>query len=306
MHKKISILLLLSFALSYSYAQEMNAKVTVNCQQIGSNVDKTVFTNLQSQLTTFLNNRKWSDDKYQTSEKVKCNFVMNLQSTDQENVYKATLMVQASRPVYNSAYQTVLLNMQDADVVFKYVQFQSITFDDNRVQGTDPLQANLSAIFAYYAYMIMAMEYDSFSPKGGEDFFNKALNVVNNAPESKDITGWKAFDGQRNRYWLAKNMTDAKYNTIHDVFYDFYRNGLDYLYEDEDSGKQSCLDALSSLKDFNQQNPNTMIAQVFVQGKSSEFIGIFKKAAPPLKSNALNILTVVDIPNAATYKQELK
>lgn len=306
MHKKSFITLTVSLICFISAAQEMNAKVTVNSQQISTNVDKTIFTNLQTQLNTFLNNRKWSDDKFQPSEKIKCNFVINLQSTDDDNVYKATLMVQASRPVYNSAYQTVLLNMQDADVVFKYVQFQPINFDDNRVQGTDPLQANLSAVFAYYAYMIMAMEYDSFSPKGGEDFFNKAMNIVNNAPESKDITGWKAFDGQRNRYWLAKNMTDAKYNSIHDVFYDFYRNGLDYLYEDEDSGKQSCLDALSSLKDFNQENPNTMIAQVFVQGKSQEFIGVFKKANPVLKSSALNVLSTIDISNAATYKQELK
>ena len=306
MHKKIYLLLLLSASFIFCHAQEMFAKVTVNSQQIGSTVDKTIFTNLETQLTAFINNRKWSDNKFQPSEKIKCNFLLNMQTTDQENVYKATLMVQASRPVYNSAYQTVLLNMQDADIIFKYVQFQAIEFNENRIQGSDALVANLSAIFAYYNYMIMAMEYDSFSPKGGEAFFDKAMNIVNNAPESKDITGWKIFDGQRNRYWLAKNFTDAKYNMLHDVVYDFYRSGLDYLYEDEESGKQSCLDALSALKDFNQENPNTMAAQVFVQGKSQEFIGIFKKANPSVKNDALAVLSTIDISNAATYKQELK
>lgn len=306
MHKKIYFLLLLSCSFTFLNAQEFNGKVTVNAQQISNTVDKTIFTNLQSQLNSFVNNRKWTDDKYQPSEKIKCNFVMNLQSTDQENVYKATLMVQATRPVYNSAYQSVLLNMQDGDIVFKYVQFQSIEFNDNRVQGNDPLTANLSAVFAYYLDMILAMEYDSFSPKGGESYFGKAMNIVNNAPESKDITGWKAFDGQRNRYWLAKNFTDAKYNALHDLYYDFYRSGLDYLYEDSEGGTQSCLDALTALKDFNSENANTMAAQVFVQGKSQEFIGIFKKANSSVKSNAVSVLSAIDISNASTYKQELK
>ena len=222
MFKRISLLLLLSTSYIFCNAQEMLCKVIVNSQQVGSNVDKTIFTNLQTQLTTFINNRKWSDNKFQPIEKIKCNYLLNVQSTDVENVYKASLMVQASRPIYNSSYQSVLFNMQDADIIFKYVQFQSIEFNENRIQGSDAMVANLSAIFAYYNYMIMALEYDSFSPKGGEAFFDKAMNIVNNAPESKDIVGWKIFDGQRNRYWLAKNFTDAKYNSLHDVVYDFY------------------------------------------------------------------------------------
>ena len=182
-------------------------------------------------------------------------------------MYQATLAIQAARPVYNSSYQTALINYQDGDVQFKYVPFQQLDFNENRVQGTDPLTANLTAIFAYYAYMILGFDYDSFSPKGGDAYFSKAQNIVTNAPEAKSISGWKLFDGQRNRYWLAENMMNGKYNDIHDIIYSYYRDGLDKMYADNETARANVLDALSSLQDFNQQNPNTMIAAIFSAGK---------------------------------------
>ncbi|HEY2726122.1 MAG TPA: DUF4835 family protein [Parafilimonas sp.] len=287
-------------------AQELQAKVTVFAQQVGGNVDKTVFTTLQNQLTTFLNNRKWTSDVYQAQEKIHCSFILTLNSVDADNVYQATLAVQAARPVYDASYQTALINYQDGDIQFKYVQFQQLDFNENRIQGTDALSANLTAIFAYYVYMILGFDYDSFSPKGGDVYFQKAENIINNAPEAKGINGWKAFDGVRNRYWLAENMTNAKYNDVHDIIYSYYREGLDKMYSDNETARSNILDALSSLKDFNQQNPNTMIAQFLVQGKSQEYIGIFKNGDPQSRVQASQILATIDVSNASLYKQAMQ
>ncbi len=305
MKSSISIMLLLCFNCA-AYTQELQARVSVNAQRVGTNIDKNTFTSLQTQLTNLLNTRKWTDNVFQAQEKIQSNFQNNIESATSDNIYKATLTVQSARPVFNSAYQTSLINFQDADFTFKYVQFQPLEFNENRVQGTDPLTGNLTAVFAYYVYMILGFDYDSFSPKGGEQFFQKAQNIVTNAPEARNITGWKSFDGQRNRYWLAKNITDARFNILHDIIYDYYRSGLDYMYEDEATARSSVLQALSKLQAFNQDNPNTMVAQFLVQGKSQELAGIFKKADPLIRSRAAEILSKVDIANTAFYKQELK
>ena len=306
MRKVFLLFILMITASNFLWAQELQSKVIVFAQQVGTNVDKSVFTTLQNQLTAFINNRKWTGDVYQAQEKIRCNFILTLNSVDQDNVYDATLAIQAARPVYNASYQTALINYQDADVQFKYVQFQQLDFNENRIQGTDALSANLTAIFAYYVYMILGFDYDSFSPKGGDAYFAKAQNIVNNAPEAKSISGWKSFDGLRNRYWLAENMMNAKYNDIHDIIYSYYRDGLDKMYTDADNARASILDALSSLQDFNQQNPNTMIAQFLVQGKSQEYIGIFKNGDPQSRVQASQILASIDVSNASLYKQEMK
>jgi len=306
MRKIIVFIIIILFIQPQIFAQELQAKITVSAQQVGTSVDKSVFTTLQTQLTTFLNNRKWTSDVYQAQEKIHCNFILTINSVDQDNVYQATLAIQAARPVYNSSYQTALINYQDGDVQFKYVQFQQLDFNENRVQGTDALTANLTAIFAYYVYTILGFDYDSFSPKGGDAFFQKAENIVTNAPEAKSLSGWKSFDGLRNRYWLAENMTNAKYNDIHDIIYSYYRDGLDKMYTDNETARSTILDALSSLKDFNQQNQNTMIAQFLVQGKSQEYIGIFKNGDPQSRVQASQILATIDVSNASLYKQEMK
>lgn len=303
--RKIFVVMLLALCLR-STAQELQAKVTVMAEQVATTVDKSVFTTLQNQLTNFLNNRKWTSDVFQVQEKIRCNFILTIRSVDENNVYNAMLAVQSARPVYNSSYQTALINCQDADVQFKYVQFQALDFNENRVQGSDPLAANLTAIFAYYVNIILGFDYDSFSPKAGDMYFAKAQNIVSNAPEAKSLSGWKPFDGQRNRYWLTENMMNNKYNDMHDIIYTYYRDGLDNMYGNAETARLNILSALSSLQDFNQRNPNTMIAQFFVQGKSQEFVGVFKDANPQSRQQAGQILTKIDISNAGTYKQEMK
>ena len=221
-------------------------------------------------------------------------------------MYNATLSVQAARPVFNSSYVSPLMNFQDENVGFKYIEFQQLDFNENRVSGTEPLASNLTAILAYYAYMILGFDYDSFSLKGGEPFFQKAQNIVNNAPDGRTISGWKAFDGIRNRYWLVENMLNTRYGVMHDVYYNYYRSGMDGLYDDPAKARVEFLNVLSQMSTFNTENPNTMINQFFFQGKSTEWIKVFSKATPPEKTQAKELLSKLDLTNSSKYNEELK
>jgi len=300
--KCIVVFLLLA---AIANAQELNARVTINSGSVGTNVNKNVFLTLQTALTTFINTRSWTSVSYLPNEKIDCSFLFNLQPTNDPNTFNASLTIQAARPVFNSSYVSPIINFQDKDVNFKYVEFQPLDFNDNRVSGTDALTSNLTAVIAYYAYMILAIEGDSFSPRGGDIYFQKAQNVVNSAPEDGGISGWKAFDGIRNRYWLIDNMTNSRYTIIHDIYYNYYRKGLDQLYDNPDASRTAILDVLNQMNTFNTDNPSTMVEPFFFQGKTTELIKIFSKAPPPDKARASELLQKMDITNSSRYKDEL-
>lgn len=223
-----------------------------------------------------------------------------------DNVYKAAMIVQAARPVFNSSYQSPLINWQDENIVFKYVEFQPVEFNENRVSGTDGLASNLTAVIAYYVYVILGLDFDSFALRGGDPYFQKAQNIVNNAPEGRDVSGWRAFDGLRNRYWLMENLTNNRYAVFHEALYNYYRQGFDALYENEADARQNILNSLTQLNTMNNDIPNSMIIPFFFQGKSSEIIKVFKKAAPEEKQKAREMLVRMDVANTNNYKQELK
>ena len=299
-----TIMLLVVCQLAFS--QELLVRISVNASQVSSQVDKKVFQTLQTALTNFLNNRKWTTETFQPNEKIVCNFLINIRQGLPDNTYKATLVVQAARPVYNASYQSALINFQDESFTFKYVEYQPIEFNENRVSGSDPLVSNLSATLAYYVYMILGIDFDSFSLRGGDPYFQKAQLIVNNAPEGRDVEGWRAFDGLRNRYWLMENLTNNKYTLIHDAFYSYYRLGLDLMYENEDEGRTAIMNTLNIINTLNNDIPNSMIVQFFFQGKANEIVKLFKKADPDMKNRAREILSKIDISNSNLYKQELK
>ncbi len=303
------VLLWLSFfalGVSQVRSQELQANVTVLANRVGSNVDKRIFQTLQTALYDFLNNRKWTNETFGNTEKIACNFLLNFSGSQDNNTYSASLTIQAGRPIYNSSYQSPLINFMDESVSFRYIQFQALDFNETRVQGTDPLSANLTAIFAYYVYMILGLDFDSFGLRGGDPYFQKALNIVNNAPEGSSVTGWKPFDGVRNRYWLIENLTNAKYNPLHDAIYNYYRQGLDQMYDHENDARTAMLNALISLNNINTEFPNIMFMQFFFQGKATEISNVFKKGTPEEKSRALDLLSRLDIPNINRYKQDLQ
>ena len=287
------------------HGQEIQARVTVNASRISSSIDKKVFQTLQSALSNFINNRKWTDDNFQANERINANFLLNI-SEGADNIYKASLIVQAARPIFNSNYESPLINFQDDNVIFRYIEFQPVEFNENRVSGTDGLASNLSAIMAYYIYIILGLDYDSFAMRGGEKYFQKAQNIVNNSPEGRDVSGWRAFDGLRNRYWLAENLTNSKYSMIHEILYNYYRMGFDFLFESEADGRTSVFNTIVQLNTLNTENPNMMFIPFFFQGKSNELVRLFKKSPPDEKGRAREMLSRMDITNSNTYKQELK
>lgn len=305
MHK-IFLFFILTIFTTKGKSQELRARVSVSSSRVNNTVDKKAFTTLQTALNDFVNNRKWSNDVYAANEKIDCNFLLNVASTGEPNVYKASLTIQSGRPVFNTSYVSPVINYLDNDVTFKYVEFQQLEFNENRVSGTDPLVSNLTAVFAYWIDMILGFDYDSFSPRGGDVYFEKAQNIVNNAPEGRNIAGWKPFDGTRNRYWLAENLLNSKYTIFHDAIYNYYRSGMDKLYEQEATGRLNILSVLTMLSTFNTENPNTMILQFFFQSKTQELIQIFSKANPSDKAKALELLKRLDVSSATKYEDQLK
>src|SRR6476469_60403 len=299
--KKIIFLALLVTALQAVEAQELQARLTVVSTRVGNSVDKKVFGTLQTALLNFINNRKWTEDTYQPFEKIRCNFLLNLDPPLGDNIYKATLTVQAARPIYNTQYESPVINFQDNDIAFRYIEFAPIEFNENRVQGSDPLAANLTAILAYYVNLILGMDADSFAPRGGDAYFQKAQNIVNNAPESREISGWKTFDGMHNRYRLIYNLTDNRFTMVHDAIYTYYRNGMDQFYDNADEGRNGVLNALNYLSTVNKENPGAMVLQFFFSGKSTELVQIFSKATPDVKQRARDLLTKLDVTNTTVY-----
>jgi hypothetical protein len=306
MSGRLLLLILLTLFLQHAEGQELNAKVNVVYAQIGTTVDKKVFQTLQSSLVNFLNKRKWTSDVFEGNEKVECSFLLNLQSVVEPNVYKGSLTIQAARPIYGTNYLSPLVNFIDNEITFRYVEFQPIEFNENRVSGTEPLSANLSAIFAFYVNVILGMDYDSFSPRGGDPFFQKATLIASTSPEGRNISGWKPFDGQRNRYWLSENLQNSRYALLHDAVYTYYRQGMDNMIAREADAREQVLNALSMLNTISAETPNLMFMPFFFQGKTDEIIRIFKKGNIQEKARVIDLCSRTDISNASKYREELK
>jgi len=295
----VSLALLLSVELS---AQELQSRVSIIANKVSSQIDRKIFQTLQGGLTNFINTRKWTSDAFGPAEKVQCSFLISIDQDLGNNVFKGKLTVQAARPVYNTSYESPLINFQDDNVVFKYVEFQPIEFNENRVQGNDPLVANLTAVIAFYINIILGLDYDSYALRGGDLYFQRAWNIVNNAPSARDIAGWKSFDGLRNRYWLAENMNNNRFTLVHDAIYAYYRTGMDVFFENEEAGRNGMLNALNYLNTVNAENLNSMIIPFFFQGKANELVKVFSKGAGDQRTRARELLTKMDITNIALYK----
>lgn len=285
------------------HAQELNCKVRVMRDKI-QNVDPQIFKTMEQALTEFLNTRKWTKDEYGAAEKIDVNFLLNLTARDPDkDNYVATLNIQATRPVFNATYSSPLVNFIDRDVVFHYSPFTPLQFDDNRVAGNDPMTANLTAVLAFYAYIILGLDYESFAPKGGTDFFNKALNIVNNAPEDgKSIPGWKAVEGNRNRFWIIDQILSPRFSEVRNTWYMMHREGLDMLYNKPEEAKLKILSGIPKLNRVQQENPGSILLQFLFNAKSDEFIRIVSSIPKDQRRLYIPMLSAMDVPNAAKYQ----
>lgn len=304
--KQLIIALLFILTCTSVHAQELSATVNVQTSKIENQIDTKIFTQFQKQLKDFINQRKWTSDVFALEEKIDCSFYITIESIVSPGVYEAKLSVVANRPVYNANYTTPLLNLQDANFTFKYQLAQPMEFNENRVQGADPLEANLTAVIAYYINIIIGLDYDSFAPKAGMPYFNKALNIVYNAPEGSGISGWKSYDGQRNRYILVDNLTKSGFDKLHEVIYSYNREGLDQMADKPEIGRAAILNALMAMQEINDANVSSMAVPILMQGKFTEIVGIFGNADKSMKKQLLNTLSVIDIANINRYKEKLE
>lgn len=303
MLKKLLSLILLIVSGVAVQAQELNCKVTILHEKI-LNTDPQVFKDMTKAVTDFMNTRKWTSDEFQTAEKIDCNILFNLTGkiSGDDNGYQGTLSIQASRPVYNSSYNSTTVNYVDKDIVFHFTQYGALQFDDRNISGTDALASNLTAVLAYYSYIIIGLDYDSFSPNGGTDYLKKAQNIVNNAPEAgNSIPGWKAVDGTRNRYWIIDQLLSPRFQDMRSYWYTLHREGLDNMYNKPDTAKMKILNGLPKLSEVNKENPNSILLQFFFNAKADEIIKILTQLPKPDRAQYIPILMAMDVPDAAKY-----
>ena len=307
MYKKLLFtIFMIGCAVHLLDAQELAASITIQSNKVDNQVDPKIFPQLQIQLKDFINQRKWSNDAYSNEEKIDCSFYITIESEAGPGVYDAKLSIVSNRPIHNASYSSSVLNMQDANFTFKYQLSQPIEFNENRIQGADPLASNLTATIAYYIYIILGLDYDSFAPKAGMPYFNKALNIVYNAPEGSGISGWKSYDGQRNRFILIDNLTKSGNDKLHDIIYSYYREGLDQLTEKPELAKSNILNALINLQDMNEGAVSGMFIPILMQAKFSEIVGIFSKSDKATRKQLLTTLSTLDIANINKYKEKLE
>lgn len=301
MHKKLFNILLLSLIAINSFAQELNCKVKIMYDRI-QGMDKQIFTGMERNITEFMNTRKWTTDQYQTVERIDCNILINLTSQLDQDVFEATINIQASRPVFNTSYNSSIVNYIDREFKFRFNQFTPLQYDDNRVTGNDAYTSNLTATLAYYAYLVIGLDYDSFSPNGGTDYFKKAQNIVNNAPESgKSITGWKAVDGNKNRYWIIDQMLNPRFKAFRSVWYNMHREGLDKMSTKPVESRKIILETLPQLVQLNRENPSSILLQFFFSAKSDEFASLVSQEEQGEKTKYISMLQQIDVPNIQKY-----
>jgi len=285
---------------SIASAQELNCQVKVSAPNLQS-TDPAVFTTLQQSITEFINNRKWTNGVYKPEERIQCSILINITQESGNDKFTAQITLQSTRPVLNSSYNSPMLYLVDKDFAFEYAQFQTLEFSDNQ------FQSNLTSVLAFYAYIIIGLDEDSFAPKGGAAEFQKA-NLVTTAAQSQPAAGpgWKAYEGTRNRYWLINNLTNSKIDYIHNVFYMYHRQGLDKMYSNVGDARKPISDALVMMSKLKDDAPNAMITNVFFQTKGDELVNIYSKATPPEKSQAVQILSQLDASNSPKYQQIMK
>jgi hypothetical protein len=282
-----------------AFAQELNCNVQITAQQIqGSN--RQVFETMQRDVYEFMNNSVWTNHVFSYAERLDCNILINLTEQLSADEFRGTIQVQLRRPAFNTTYNSTMLNFVDNNFQFRYVEFQPLEFDPSSHKS------NLISVLAYYAYIMLGIDYDSFSPLGGTEFFQMAEKIVLNAQNAPEA-GWKPYDASRNRnrYWLVKNILDKEYEGVRQFIYDYNINGLDRMESRTAEARTSMAESLRMVQDVFRKKPDPFMyfLQIVIDSKSEELINIFTEAFPEEKSRVVQILTEIDPANKAKYEK---
>jgi len=266
----ILVFLLLFGASRAAHTQELNAKITINHNQI-QGTDVSVFENLEQMLTQFVNEKQWTNMQFQKNERINCNFNITVTKYDQpSNTFTCKALIQANRPVYNASYTTTLYNNIDNDFNFRFAQFDQLEFNEEAINN------QLTALFAYYAYLVIGINLDSFSPMGGTDVLQRCMNLTNNA-QNLEFTGWKSFDNDRNRFAIINDYLDGAMQPFRQLQYDYYRKGLDEMVNNAERGRVNITTALEEgLKRSKENKPLSMLPQIWTDYKRDELVQVYQ------------------------------
>ena len=277
-------------------AQELNCRVQINAQK-AQNVDQRVFKTLEGAMKDFMDGRKWTDDVFKNEERINCSITMIINEAVTQTQFKASITVQASRPVFNSNYETVLMTFVDKDVLFDYQENAPIDLND-----VSPAN-NLSALCGFYAYTLLGMDYDSFSLLGGQPYFQKAQALINAVPTSFGDKNWKPATGdrQRTRYWVIESLMNPRATPMRKAMYDYYINGLDLMYEKPTEAQITIGDAIDKVDKVNRDLPASMAIQLFIDSKSNEIVQIYNGSASPARPKVGDVMIRIDGANATKY-----
>lgn len=297
MKQRFVLFLILFITFTQISAQEFNCDIRVSAQSI-EGTDRRVFEALQTSLYEFMNNRKWSNINIKNQERIECSILITIKERISSDEYKATLNLVLRRPVFNASYNTILLNYVDEYFQFRYIESQTLEYNENSFNN------NLTSTLAYYAYMFLGLDFDSYSLYGGDPFYKAAESIVNSAQNATE-KGWKAFDSNRNRYWMVENLQNASYRPIRQFIYEFHRLGLDVMSEKPDEGRAKIGETLAYLNTINSNRPGLFILQLMIDAKRDEIIKVYSKGSAQEKTKAVNIMREIDPANSSSYEKIL-
>ena len=287
------------FITTFSFSQELNCNVIVDATQVQTQ-EKQIFKDLQTSIYDFMNSRAWTNHDYRTEEKISCNIIIQVTevSSPTGGIFKATAQIQSSRPVFNSDYETVTFNFADKNFNFDYMQSQDLFYNENSYTS------NLTSLLAFYAYVIIGYDYDSFSKLGGTEYFNKAREIVNNAQQAP-FEGWQAFQEINNRYWIIDDIMNVQFEPFRRGMYEYHRLILDTFSDPtkHQTHHEQLIKMLKEFKTIRNIKPTSITFNIFFNYKKSELATIFGGASPALKTEAYNVLIDLDPSNSNTYKK---
>jgi len=275
-------------------AQELNCQININTDQIQGTAEKQIFEQLKKSIFEFMNNTKWTNETFTSQEKIECSILIIIKQKVTSEDYSASIQVQSTRPVYKSTYRTPVFNFEDENFEFKFQQFTTLDFNINSFQN------NLTSVLAYYAYVILAIDYDSFSSLGGSLYWQKAQTIVNNA-QSASEKGWRSNESNKNRYWLIENTLQPVFLGLRECMFQYNFNGLDIMHEKVDEGRANVLKSLDLLTPVYKSRPASFNMQLFFNAKADELINIFKGGTPEEKTKAQETLMLVDPARTTKY-----
>ncbi|WP_174238220.1 type IX secretion system protein PorD [Cyclobacterium xiamenense] len=283
-----------------SQCQQLNFTVTINSERARTQ-DRDIFEQMKSSFEQFLNGRTWTDDEYKPEERIKGNLLITINDMPQVGLFSATVQIQTVRPIYGSNYESLMLNFADRNWTFEYVESQPLEFNQFSFLN------NITSLLAYYAYIAIGLDYDSFAPRGGDPYFETANNIVANAQQSSR-PGWNQNPSdKRNRYWLANELYNSQVMVpVRDAYYLYHRKGLDLLTSKPEEGFENILQAIKMVEEANQVQPNSILTISFMDAKSDEISKLLKSAPDKIKEEAVEVLLKVDPNNARKYNDILK